>query len=79
MNKNKKLVVGLVVIGALAWTGKHVYNGCRKALAEYAKDIQQETIEKTVDDFVKAVVTCRQITIESKHNGCATVRLVVDR
>ena len=78
MNKNKKLVVGLVVIGTLAWTGKHVYNGCRKVLVEYAKDIQQETIDKTVDDFVKAVVTCRQVTIESKHNGKATVRLVID-
>lgn len=78
MNKNKTLVAGLVVIGALTWTGKHVYNGCRKALAEYANDIQRETIDKTVDDFVKAVVTCRQVTIESKHNGKATVRLVID-
>lgn len=79
MSKNKQLVAGLIVVGGLLVATKKTYDYRKKLYEKYEKDIQQKAVDKTVDDFVKAVVTCRQLTIESKHNGCATVRLVVDR
>lgn len=79
MNKNKKLGAGLIVVGGLIFAGKVGYNRLNKAFIKHCKKVESDAIDKTVDSFVTAVVTCKELTIESKHHGSAKVRLVVDR
>ena len=69
-----------VVVGVLAalYIADGAYAGFRKAYRDHFNKVRNEAIEKTVDDFVTAVVTCRTVTIESKHNGKATVTIVTD-
>ena len=74
-----KIGIGLIVPYSVVNTVLKACDRIESAFQTVVKEKQEEAVEKTVDDFVKAVVTCRQVTIESKHNGCATVRLVVDR
>ena len=66
-----------LVLAAL-YIADGAYAGFRKAYRDHFNKVKNDAIEKTVDDFVTAVVTCRTITIESKHHGKATVQLVID-
>ena len=77
MKSRTKLGVAIGVLAAL-YIADGVYAGFRKAYRDHFNKVKNDAIEKTVYDFVTAVVTCRTVTIESKHNGKATVRIVTD-
>ena len=70
------LLIGFGVVGA----AKTVKDIGIEAVEEFARRQRergrQEGVEKTVDDFVKAVVFNRVVTIESKHNGSVTIKYV---
>lgn len=76
MKTKTKLGVAVGVLAAL-YIADAAYAGFRRAYVNHFNKVKNDAIEKTVDDFVTAVVTCRTITIESKHHGRATVQLVV--
>lgn len=78
MNKMLKIGAGLSFVLAALYVGDGLCYGIRKAYANHIKQVKNDAIEKTVDDFVTAVVTCRTVTIESKHHGKATVQLIPD-
>ena len=77
MKSRTKLGVAVGVLAAL-YLADGVYAGFRKAYRDHFNKVRNEAIEKTVDDFVTAVVTCKTVTIESKHHGKATVTIVTD-
>ena len=72
----KKLLIGTIGIGIGFYVFKVGSDIVKAASQEFVERIRNEAVEKTVDDFVKAVVFNRRVTIESKHNGSATVTLV---
>lgn len=78
MTKREKIVVGLIVTFGVFRFGIKAHDAIETALQKMVKEKQEEAVDKVVDDFVTAAVTCRQFTIDSKHNGRATVRIVVD-
>jgi hypothetical protein len=77
MKSRSKLGVAVGVLAAL-YIADGAYAGFRKAYRDHFVKVKNDAIEKTVDDFVTAVVTCKTVTIESKHHGRATVQLVTD-
>ena len=70
------LIFGTGVTGAIA--ARELYKAAKQALADHDKKLWSEATECCVDNFITAVVTCRELTIESKHNGSARVRIVTD-
>ena len=78
MNRLLKISTGLTFVLAALYIADGAYAGIRRAYVRHFNKVKNDAIEKTVDDFITAVVTCRTVTIESKHNGRATVKLVVD-
>lgn len=78
MTKREKIVVGLMVTVGVLRFGIKACDAIETALQKMVEQKQEEAVDKVVDDFVTAAVTCRQFTIDSKHNGRATVRIVVD-
>lgn len=77
MKSRTKLGIAVGVLAAL-YIADGAYAGFRKAYRDHFNKVRNEAIEKTVDDFVTAVVTCRTVTIESKHHGKATVTIVTN-
>lgn len=77
MKSRSKLGIAVGVLAAL-YIADGAYAGFRKAYRDHFNKVRNDAIEKTVDDFVTAVVTCRTVTIESKHNGKATVTIVTN-
>lgn len=75
--KHSKLGVAVGILAAL-YIADAAYAGFRKAYRDHFNKVKNDAIEKTVDDFVTAVVTCKTVTIESKHHGKATVTIVTD-
>ena len=75
--KHSKLGVVVGVLAAL-YIADGAYAGFRKAYRDHFNKVRNEAVEKTVDNFVTAVVTCRTVTIESKHHGNVTVTMVTD-
>lgn len=72
----KELIIGTVVGFSIVHAVKYWIVTMKEALDEFAKRERERAIDKTVDDFVKAVVFNRIVTIESKHNGSVTVRMI---
>ncbi|MEE3472019.1 MAG: hypothetical protein VZR24_15295 [Butyrivibrio hungatei] len=72
----KKLIIGTVVGFSIVHAVKYGIVTMKEALDEFAKRERERAIDKTVDDFVKAVVFNKIVTIDSKHNGSVTVRMI---
>jgi len=73
-----KIGIGLIATYSVVRIVLKACDRIESALQTVVKEKQEEAVDKLVDEFVTAAVTCRQFTIESKHNGKATVRLVTD-
>lgn len=78
MKTLKIIGIGAIVTYSVICVGIKVCDRIEAALQAVIKEKQEEAVEKVVDEFVTAAVRCQQFTIESKHHGKATVRLVVD-
>lgn len=76
MKKMVKIGAGLSFVLAAFYVGDGLYHYIRKAYVNRLIQVQNDAIDKTVDDFVTAVVTCRTVTIKSKHHGQATIKLI---
>ena len=72
----KKIIVGTIVGYSVLHAVKFGVDIVKGALDEFAERERERAINKTVDDFVKAVVFNRIVTIDSKHNGSVTVKMI---
>ena len=68
------LIFGVGFAGVIA--ARELYKAGKEALSEHDKKVWDQATERCVDNFITAVVTCRELTIESKHNGSARVRII---
>ena len=72
----KKIIIGTVVGCSVVYAIKFGVDMVKGALDEFAERERERAINKTVDDFVKAVVFNRVVTIDSEHNGSVTVKMI---
>ena len=78
MTTNTKIIFAFGVGLASAIGLRKAYKAGKEALSEHDKKVWDQATERCVDNFITAVVTCRELTIESKHNGSARVRIITD-
>ena len=78
MTTNTKIIFAFGVGLASAISLRKAYKAGKEALSEHDKKVWDQATERCVDNFITAVVTCRELTIESKHNGSARVRIITD-
>ena len=72
----KKIIIGTVVGCSVVYAIKIGVVATKEALNEFVRRERERAINKTIDDFVKAVVFNRVVTIDSEHNGSVTVKMI---